>query len=40
MMQEKDYGDVYTKSWNSHSDDICKELEAFQDKMYFHSKRW
>ena len=40
MMQEKDYGDVYTKSWNSYSDDICKELEAFRDKMYFHSKRW
>lgn len=40
MIQEKDYGDVYTKSWNSYSDDICKELEAFRDKMYFHSKRW
>lgn len=39
MMQEKDYGDVYTKSWNFYSDDICKELETFRDKMYFHSKK-
>lgn len=40
MMREKDYGDGGTKSWNAYSDDICKELELFRDKMYFHSKKW